>query len=179
MRLGTSGAFNNCLPPAAAPRFRTLVRRGKRECDARRGSHGVAHRPRSCAPRAAPRGVSSRGERRAEAFGTFGPKSTKKKEVVSTSSFRNSLRFSEKRQKDFFFFPAFRWRKAAKATRPIPMPASGRLKAASGDCSRVCKQTVPAAHAFSRPSASPPSEPNRGLALRRKENWSCRETKGA
>ena len=29
---------------------------------------------------------------------------------------------------------SFRWRKAAKATRPIPMPASGRLKAASGDC---------------------------------------------
>ena len=32
------------------------------------------------------------------------------------------------------FFSAFRWRKAAKATRPIPMPASERLKAASGDC---------------------------------------------
>ena len=41
------------------------------------------------------------------------------------------------------------------------MPASGRLKAASGDYSRVCKQTVPAAVAFSLPSAFPPSEPSR------------------
>ena len=63
--------------------------------------------------------------------------------------------------KTLFFFSAFRWRKAAKATRPIPMAASGRLKAASGDCSRVCKQTVPSACAFSRPSAFPPSEPSR------------------
>ena len=59
------------------------------------------------------------------------------------------------------FFSAFRCRKAAKATRPIPMSASERLKAASGDYSRVCKQTVPAAVAFSLPSAFPPSEPSR------------------
>ncbi len=59
------------------------------------------------------------------------------------------------------FFSAFRWRKAAKATRPIPIPASGRLKAASGDYSRVCKQTVPAALAFSPPAALSPSEPSR------------------
>ena len=59
------------------------------------------------------------------------------------------------------FFPAFRWRKAAKATRPIPMSASESLKAASGDYPRVCKQTVPAALAFSLPSASPPSKPSR------------------
>ena len=64
-------------------------------------------------------------------------------------------------RRNSFLFSAFRWRKAAKATRPIPMPASGRLKAASGDYSRVCKQTVPAAVAFSLPSAFPPSEPSR------------------
>ena len=65
-------------------------------------------------------------------------------------------------EKTFSFFSAFRWRKAAKATRPIPMPASERLKAASGDYSRVCKQTVPAALAFSPPSALSLSEPSRG-----------------
>ena len=64
-------------------------------------------------------------------------------------------------RRNSFLFSAFRWRKAAKATRPIPMPASERLKAASGDYSRVCKQTVPAAVAFSLPSAFPPSEPSR------------------
>ena len=112
----------------------------KRGYDTRRVRHGVALRLRSCAPRAAPRLAHSRGKRRAEAFGTFGPKSTRE---------------------NFFFFSAFRWRKAAKATRPIPMSASGRLKAASGDYSRVCKQTVPAAVAFSLPSAFPPSEPSR------------------
>ena len=37
-------------------------------------------------------------------------------------------------RRNSFLFSAFRWRKAAKATRPIPMAASGRLKAASGDC---------------------------------------------
>ena len=74
-------------------------------------------------------------------FCTFGAKSTRKKL--------------------FFILTAFRWRKAAKATRPIPMSASGRLKAASGDYSRVCKQTVPAAVAFSPPSAFSPSEPSR------------------
>ena len=67
------------------------------------------------------------------------------------------------------FFPAFRWRKAAKATRPIPMSASGGLKAASGDYSRVYKQTVPAAVAFSLPSAFPPSEPSRGSPCGKKE----------
>ena len=56
------------------------------------------------------------------------------------------------------------------------MAVAGRLKAASGDYSRVCKQTVPAALAFSLPSAFPPSEPSRerfpaigtksGIALR-------------
>ena len=46
-------------------------------------------------------------------FCTFGAKSTRKKL--------------------FFILTAFRWRKAAKATRPIPMSASGHLKAASGD----------------------------------------------
>ena len=50
----------------------------------------------------------------------------------SSKSPRSPFLFSEKCQKTFF--PAFRWRKAAKATRPIPMPASERLKAASGDC---------------------------------------------
>ena len=67
------------------------------------------------------------------------------------------------------FFSAFRWRKAAKATRPIPMSASERLKAASGDYSRVCKQTVPAAVAFSPPSAFPPSEPSRDPPCGKKE----------
>ena len=79
--------------------------------------------------------------------------------------------------KTLFFFSAFRWRKAAKATRQIPMAASGRLKAASGDCSRVCKQTVPSAGAFSRPDAFPPSEPSRGSALREKEAHFCRGNK--
>ena len=41
------------------------------------------------------------------------------------------------------------------------MPASERLKAASGDYSRVCEQTVPATLAFSPPAAFPPSEPSR------------------
>ena len=90
---GTYLSLSYSLPPAAAPRFRTLVRRGKRGCKWRRVRHGVAQRLRSCAPRAAPRGASSRGERRAEDFGTFGPKST---------------------GKTLFLFPAFRWRKAGK-----------------------------------------------------------------
>ena len=68
------------------------------------------------------------------------------------------------------FFPAFRWRKAAKATRPIPMPASERLKAASCDYSRVCKQTVPAAVAFSPPSAFSPSEPSRESPCGKRKN---------
>ena len=77
----------------------------------------------------------------------------------SSKSPRSPFLFSEKCQKTFF--PAFRWRKAAKATRPIPPSASERLKAASGDYSRVCKQTVPAALAFSPPAALSPSEPSR------------------
>ena len=38
------------------------------------------------------------------------------------------------KKETLFSFSAFRWRKAAKATRPIPMSASESLKAASGDC---------------------------------------------
>ena len=59
--------------------------------------------------------------------------------------------------------------KAANAVevekRLIPMSASGRLKAASGDYPRVCKQTVPAALAFSPSSAFPPSEPSWDLPI--------------
>jgi len=44
------------------------------------------------------------------------------------------LHLSEKTsEKLFLFLTAFQWRKAAKATRPIPLSASGGLKAASGD----------------------------------------------
>ena len=54
--------------------------------------------------------------------------------VSSKSSLEHLLRFSVFLRKTFSFLTAFRCRKAAKATRPIPMPAAGRLKAASGDC---------------------------------------------
>ena len=40
-------------------------------------------------------------------------------------------------RRNSFLFSAFRWRKAAKATRPIPMSVSERLKAASGDCASL------------------------------------------
>ena len=88
------------------------------------------------------------------------PKVQEKKVCENCNLPETSRTFSVKFRKTFF--PAFRWRKAAKATRPIPMSASGSLKAASGDYSRVCKQTVPAALAFSPPSALSPSEPSRG-----------------
>ena len=91
------------------------------------------------------------------------PKVQEKKVCENCNLPETSRTFSVKFRKTFF--PAFRWRKAAKATRPIPMSASGRLKAASGDYPRVCKQTVPAAVAFSPPSASPPSEPSRDLPI--------------
>ena len=94
-------------------------------------------------------------------FWYFWPQKYKKKKVCGNCDFPEpSQTFSVKFRKTFF--SAFRWRKAAKATRPIPMSASGRLKAASGDYLRVCKQTVPAAVAFSPPSAFSPSEPSRG-----------------
>ena len=73
------------------------------------------------------------------------------------------------KKETLFSFSAFRWRKAAKATRPIPMSASESLKATSGDYPRVCKQTVPAAGAFSPPSALSPSEPSRGSPCGKKE----------
>ena len=92
----------------------------------------------------------------------------------SKSSLENLLRFSVFLRKTFSFFSAFRWRKAAKATRPIPMSASGRLKAASGDYSRVCKQTVPAAVAFSPPSALSPSEPSRESPCGKRKNGVAR-----
>ena len=91
------------------------------------------------------------------------PKVQEKKVCENCNLPETSRTFSVKFRKTFF--PAFRWRKAAKATRPIPMSASERLKAASGDYPRVCKQTVPAAVAFSLPSASPPSEPSRDLPI--------------
>ena len=126
--------------------------------------------PCSAAARTLPRRTMCGG------FWYFWPQKYKKKKVCENDDLpQTSQTFSVKVRKTFF--SAFRWRKAAKATRPIPMPASGRLKAASGDYSRVCKQTVPSAGAFSRPSASPPSEPSRGLTLREKEVHFCRGNK--
>ena len=108
----------------------------------------------SAAARAIPRKTTCGG------FWYFWPQKYKKKKVCENCNLPETSRsFSVKFRKTFF--SAFRWRKAAKATRPIPMPASGRLKAASGDYSQVCKQTVPAALAFSPPSALSPSEPSR------------------
>ncbi len=114
----------------------------------------ILRAPCSAAARALPRKTTCGG------FWYFWPQKYKKKKVCGNCDFPEpSQTFSVKFRKTFF--SAFRWRKAAKATRPIPMAASGRLKAASGDYSRVCKQTVPAAVAFSPPSAFSPSEPSR------------------
>ena len=76
----------------------------------------------------------------------------------------------QKYMNNLFSFPLlFGGEKQQKATRPIPMSASESLKAASGDYPRVCKQTVPAAVAFSPPSALSPSEPSRGSPCGKKE----------
>ena len=128
------------MPPLAAPRIRTLVRRGERGCGLRRVRHGVAHRPDLARP------VQRRGSR------TPAENDVRRLLVLLAPKVHEKL---------FFILTAFRCRKAAKATRPIPMSASGRLKAASGDYSQVCKQTVPAAVAFSLPFALSPSEPSR------------------
>ena len=138
------------MPPLAAPRIRTLVRRGERGCGLRRVRHGVAHRPDLARP------VQRRGSHN-----------------PAENDVRRLLVLLAPKVQEKNFFPAFRCRKAAKATRPIPMPASERLKAASGDYSRVCKQTVPAALAFSLPSASPPSEPSRETPGGNKELPGC------
>ena len=115
----------------------------------------ILRAPCSAAARTLPRKTTCGG------FWYFWPQKYKKKKVCGNCDFPEpSQTFSVKFRKTFF--SAFRCRKAAKATRPIPMSASGRLKAASGDYSRVCKQTVPAAVAFSPPSAFSPSEPSRG-----------------
>ena len=115
----------------------------------------ILRAPCSAAARALPRRTTCGG------FWYFWPQKYKKKKVCENCDLPEpSQTFSVKFRKTFF--SAFRWRKAAKATRPIPMAASGRLKAASGDYSRVCKQTVPAAVAFSPPSTLSPSEPSRG-----------------
>ena len=107
----------------------------------------------SAAARAIPRKMTCGG------FWYFWPQKYKKKKVCGNCDFPEpSQTFSVKFRKTFFpafrwrkaaknlskpfygfrknsfLFPAFRCRKAAKATRPIPMSASGSLKAASGDC---------------------------------------------
>ena len=118
----------------------------------------ILRAPCSAAAHALPRRTTCGG------FWYFWPQKYKKKKVCGNCDFPEpSQTFSVKFRKTFF--SAFRWRKAAKATRPIPMSASGSLKAASGDYSRVCKQTVPAAVAFSLPSTLSPSEPSRDLPI--------------
>ena len=87
----------------------------------------ILRAPCSAAARAIPRKTTCGG------FWYFWPQKYKKKKVCGNCDFPEpSQTFSVKFRKTFF--SAFRWRKAAKATRPIPMSASGRLKAASGDC---------------------------------------------
>ena len=79
------------------------------------------------------------------------------------------------KKETLFSFSAFRCRKAAKATRPIPMSASERLKAASGDCAglqanrpRRCR-FQPSVRFFAIGTKS-------GPALRKKENQTCGKT---
>ena len=87
----------------------------------------ILRAPCSAAARALPQRTTCGG------FWYFWPQKYKKKKVCGNCDFPEpSQTFSVKFRKTFF--SAFRWRKAAKATRPIPMAASGRLKAASGDC---------------------------------------------
>ena len=87
----------------------------------------ILRAPCSAAARALPRKTTCGG------FWYFWPQKYKKKKVCENCDLPEASRtFSVKFRKTFF--SAFRWRKAAKATRPIPMSASGGLKAASGDC---------------------------------------------
>ena len=87
----------------------------------------ILRAPCSAAARALPQRTTCGG------FWYFWPQKYKKKKVCGNCDFPEpSQTFSVKFRKTFF--SAFRWRKAAKATRPIPMSASGSLKAASGDC---------------------------------------------
>ena len=87
----------------------------------------ILRAPCSAAARALPQRTTCGG------FWYFWPQKYKKKKVCENCNLPETSRsFSVKFRKTFF--SAFRWRKAAKATRPIPMSASGRLKAASGDC---------------------------------------------
>ena len=87
----------------------------------------ILRAPCSAAPRTLPRETTCGG------FWYFWPQKYKKKKVCENCNLPETSRsFSVKFRKTFF--SAFRWRKAAKATRPIPMSASERQKAASGDC---------------------------------------------
>ena len=86
----------------------------------------ILRAPCSAAARALPRKTTCGG------FWYFWPQKYKKKKVCENCDLPETLQtFSVKFSKTLF--SAFRWRKAAKATRPIPLSASGRLKAASGD----------------------------------------------
>ena len=72
------------------------------------------------------------------------------------------------KKETLFSFSAFRWRKAAKATRPIPMSASERLKAASGDCAGL-QANRPRRSRFQPSVRSFAIGTKSGIALREKE----------
>ncbi len=79
------------------------------------------------------------------------------------------LHLSEKTsEKLFLFLTAFQWRKAAKATRPIPLSASGRLKAASGDYAGL-QANRPRRWRFQPSGRSFAIGTKSGITLRRKE----------
>ena len=80
------------MPPLAAPRIRTLVRRGERGCGLRRVRHGVAHRPDLARP------VQRRGSRN-----------------PAENDVRRLLVLLAPKVQEKNFFPAFRCRKAAKS----------------------------------------------------------------
>nr|WP_302987171.1 hypothetical protein [uncultured Alistipes sp.] len=152
-------------PPLALSVFRPLSRHRNQVGDRLAGKKNAGRMPYNAAVGGTinPHSRLTRKKRGRRLLVLLAPKVQEKKVCENCNLPETSRTFSVKFRKTFF--PAFRWRKAAKATRPIPMPAAGRLKAASGDYPRVCKQTVPAAVAFSHPSASPPSEPSRDLPI--------------
>ena len=79
------------------------------------------------------------------------------------------------KKETLFSFSAFRCRKAAKATRPIPMSASERLKAASGDCAGL-QANRPRRWRFQPSVRSFAIGTKSGPALRKKENQTCGKT---
>ncbi len=149
-------------------RFRTAEKAGRARVAARAPGAGVRKRLRSCVP--ALRGWRPKPAlfRRAEALGyLLAAKGTKHPLRCQGAVFL--VLFAKVRNNRTagagFFFVLFS-AKSTKNSPTLPRSAACGLTLAAGDYSRVCKQTVPAARAFSPHSAFPLSASGRKPSLR-------------